>query len=100
MAYTDKKRSKGFTKVNISTFYQILLYFKIYTIIFVPQMRSVMYKMSVGRYLKPVFHLATLIARREAKTRTRHRDWLNLAGEKIRREQVGTVPTFFFCSRE
>ena len=33
-------------------------------------------------------------ARREAKTRIRHRDWLNLAGEKIRREQVGTVPPF------
>ena len=27
-------------------------------------------------------------------TRTRHRDWLKLAGEKISREQVGTVPTF------
>ena len=45
-------------------------------------------------YLKPVFHLATLFARRKAKTRIRHRDWLKLAGEKIRREQVGTVPTF------
>ena len=44
--------------------------------------------------LKPVFHLATLFAQREAKTRIRHRDWLNLAGEKIRCEQVGTVPTF------
>ena len=44
--------------------------------------------------VKPVFHLATLFARREAKTRIRHRDWLKLAGEKIRREQVGTVPTF------
>ena len=44
--------------------------------------------------LKPVFHLATLFARREANTRIRHRDWLKLAGEKIRREQVGTVPTF------
>ena len=43
---------------------------------------------------KPVFHLATLFARREAKTRIRHRDWLKLAGEKFRREQVGTVPTF------
>ena len=28
------------------------------------------------------------------KTRIRLRDWLKLAGEKIRREQVGTVPTF------
>ena len=45
--------------------------------------------------LKPVFHLATLFARRKAETRIRHRDWLKLAGEKIRREQVGTVPTFF-----
>ena len=44
--------------------------------------------------LKPIFHLATLFARREAKTRIRQRDWLKLAGEKIRREQVGTVPTY------
>ena len=44
--------------------------------------------------LKPVFHLATLFARHKAKTRIRHRDWLILAGEKIRREQVGTVDTF------
>ena len=44
--------------------------------------------------MKPVFHLATLFARREAKTRIRHRDWLKLAGEKACREQVGTVPTF------
>ena len=45
--------------------------------------------------LKPVFHLANLFARREGKTRIRQRDWLTLVGEKIRREQVGTVPTFF-----
>ena len=45
--------------------------------------------------VKPVFHLATLFAPREAKTRIRHCDWLELAGEKIRRKQVGTVPTFF-----
>ena len=38
-------------------------------------------------------------ARREAKTRIRQRDWLKLPGEKIRREQVGSVPTFL-CSRE
>ena len=44
--------------------------------------------------LKPIFHLATLFARREAKTRIRQSDWLKLAGEKIRREQVGSVPTF------
>ena len=44
--------------------------------------------------LKPIFYLATLSARREAKTRIRQRDWLKLAGEKIRREQVGSVPTF------
>ena len=31
---------------------------------------------------------------REAKTRIRKRDWLKLAGEKICREQVGTVPTY------
>ena len=44
--------------------------------------------------VKPIFHLATSFARREAKTRIRQRDWLKLAGEKIRREQVGSVPTF------
>ena len=44
--------------------------------------------------LKPIFPLATLFARREAKTGIRQRDWLKLAGEKIRREQVGSVPTF------
>ena len=44
--------------------------------------------------LKPIFHLATLFARRQAKTRIWHRDWLKLAGEKNRCEQVGTVPTF------
>ena len=44
--------------------------------------------------LKPIFHLATLFAQREAKTRIRQRYWLKLAREKIRREQVGTVPTF------
>ena len=43
--------------------------------------------------VKPIFHLATLFARREAKTRIRQSDWLKLAGEKIRREQVGSVPT-------
>ena len=35
-----------------------------------------------------------MFARREAKTRIRQRDWLKLAGEKIRPEQVGSVPTF------
>ena len=38
--------------------------------------------------------MATLFAQREAKTRIRQRDWLKLTGEKIRREQVGSVPTF------
>ena len=51
-------------------------------------------------HVKPIFHLVTLFARREAKTRIRQRYWLKLAGEKIRREQVRTVPTFFVCSRE
>ena len=46
-----------------------------------------------SRNLKPIFHLATLFARREAKTRIRQGDWLKLAGEKIRREQVGSVLT-------
>ena len=48
--------------------------------------------------IQPIFHLATLFARGEAKTRIRKRDWLKLAGEKIRREQVGSVPTFL-CIR-
>ena len=52
----------------------------------------------VTKLLKPIFHLATLFARREAKRSIRQRDWLKLAGEKIRREQVGTVPTFL-CVR-
>ena len=49
---------------------------------------------SKSKSIKPIFHLATLFARREAKTRIQQRDLLKLAGEKIRREQVGTVPTF------
>ena len=44
--------------------------------------------------IKPIFHLANLFARREAKTRIRQRGWLKFAGEKIRCEQVGSVPTF------
>ena len=44
--------------------------------------------------LKPIFHLASLFVRREAKTRIRQSDWLKLAGEKLCREQVGSVPTF------
>ena len=50
-----------------------------------------------NRDLKPIFHLETLFAQREAKTKTpqRQRDWLKLVSEKIRREQVGTVPTLF-----
>ena len=54
-----------------------------------------------GDVFKPIFHLATLFARREAKTRIRRRNWLRLAGEKIRREQVGSYRSYFFvCSRE
>ena len=34
----------------------------------------------------------------EAKTTIRQRDWLTLVGEKIRREQVRTVPSYFFSS--
>ena len=45
--------------------------------------------------VKPIFYLATFFARREAKTSIGQRDWLKLAREKIRREQVGSVPTFF-----
>ena len=48
---------------------------------------------------KAFFPLATLFARRKVKTKIRQRDWLKLVGEKIRHEQVETVPTFF-CSRE
>ena len=45
--------------------------------------------------LKPIFHLATLFARREAKTRIRQRDWLKLAGEKIpyMSNTVASIPT-------
>ena len=45
------------------------------------------------KIIKPVFHLTTSFARRETKTKIWHRDWLKLTGEKIRPEQVGTVPT-------
>ena len=38
--------------------------------------------------------MATFFLRCEAKTRIRQHDWLKLAGEKIRCEQVGSVPTF------
>ena len=51
----------------------------------------------ISEFDKPIFHLATLFTRCEAKTRIRQRDWLKLAGEKIRREHVvyiGTVPIF------
>ena len=44
------------------------------------------------RACKAFFHLVTLFARREAKTRIRQRYWSKLAGEKIRHEQIGTVP--------
>ena len=46
--------------------------------------------------IKARFQLGEFVraTRREAKTRIRQRDWLKLAGEKIRREQVGSVPTF------
>ena len=42
-----------------------------------------------------VFHLVTSYVGREAKTRIQQRDCLKLISEKIRREQVGTIPTFF-----
>ena len=38
--------------------------------------------------------MATFFARRKAKTIIWQRDWLKLAGEKICREQVGSVPIF------
>ena len=67
----------------ISNFQCETVYFSLYlTIVF-----------AVPIHVKPIFHLATLFARRETKTRFRQRDWLKLAGEKSRREQVGSVPT-------
>ena len=56
-----------------------------------------MWKISrlTGLFKPSYFPLGDLFARREAKTRIRQRDWLKLVSEKIRREQVGTVPTFF-----
>ena len=51
-------------------------------------------KVSSSAFVKPILHLVTLFARREAKTRIRQSDWLKLACEKIRREQVGSIPTF------
>ena len=56
-------------------------------------MSNMLYRSNLEAF-KPVFYLATLFARHKAKTRIRHRDCLILAGEKIRREQQGTVPTF------
>ena len=53
----------------------------------------------VEERVKPIFYLATLFARLEAKTRARQRHWLKLVSEKIRREQIGTVPTFFLFAR-
>ena len=44
-----------------------------------------------SRDKKPIFHLATLFARRAAKTKIRQRYWLKLAGENIRREQIRQV---------
>ena len=52
------------------------------------------FKILSSSSFKPIFHLAALFARREAKTRIQPRDWLKLAGEKIRHKQVGSVPTF------
>ena len=50
--------------------------------------------------VKPIFHLATLFAWHKAKTKIPQRDWLKLVSEKIRRQQVGTVPTFLFTQTE
>ena len=50
-----------------------------------------------GKYFRVLSPFSTRrICSRDAKrkTRIRQRDWLKLAGEKIRREQVGSVPTF------
>ena len=51
---------------------------------------SYIIKFRVSRYLET--------HRSKAKIRFRQRDWLKLAGEKNRREQVGSVPTFL-CVR-
>ena len=50
----------------------------------------------IDRWIKARFTLGDFVraTRSEAKTKIQHRDRLKLAGEKIRREQVGTVPTF------
>ena len=69
-------------------------YFKFKLLLFEICKNSSESRGKIGTSLKPIFHLATLFARREAKTRIRQSDWLKLAGEKIRREQVGSVPTF------
>ena len=60
---------------------------------------------SSNHRVKPIFHLTTLFARREAKTRIRQRDWLKLAGEKIRRQKNSPRTSrnrsyFFVYSRE
>ena len=44
---------------------------------------NILFQFKKLRKVEPIFQLEI-----------RQRDWLKLAGEKIRREQVGTVPTF------
>ena len=44
------------------------------------------------------FPLGDSVRATRSENKNRHRDWLKLAGEKIRREQVGTVPTFLSVS--
>ena len=48
---------------------------------------------------KARFPLGEFVRATRSETRIRQRDWLKLAGEKIRREQVGTVPTFCLFAR-
>ena len=69
-------------------------YRKLFIFYVFPQVTIVIHVIISSSPFKAIFHLATLIARCEAKTRIRQRDWLKLNGEKIRRERVGSVPTF------
>ena len=52
-------------------------------------------------YVKPIFHLATLFARREAKTRIRQRDWFSKIGWRKNSPRTSRKRSYFFvCSRE
>ena len=48
---------------------------------------------------KGYFPLGDFIRATRSENKNRQRDWLKLAGEKIHREQVGSVPTFCLFAR-